>query len=951
MRACAVPRWVDLAVLAVLRGRADGNQRVLELLRGYSFVRPLGLGRFAYSDEVRAALLEEWRVERPAELRALNGRLAAHFAGRAAPTAEQRTPESAMLPSGDWALWQREALYHQLMLDPHTGMAQLRAEFDMAEAGSRLADCEALLQTALEARLDARDQLWLRYLRARLDRLALRLPAASAQLATILAMPDLEPALAAGARQTLGEVLAETGQWAGATAQYQRSLAYFEQTGDRPKVAELMLLLGQAYEGLGDDTGGWHVPDETQNPVGRALEQLWSWLQTLPFIPIIFVLRLAAIAMPQARYIGPYQNWPLIWLYRTANGWYRRSLAAFTQLGEQDGAARAELQLAEIARLFGYPADALLRLDRLRSMQAVGSPYRRARIDRGRAAALLDQGQIDDALAILVSALAVFRELGDVRGEAAVLALQGRAAAQAGDVDAALVSYRGSLARFRALGYTEAREQALYQLRAWRRRVGTGETSRRIGTILADEPEKRYVARFPSSKIVLLQILSLAALPLTLLLTAIVSPTILLERLAGSQAVFAQTYYDPVSIFGTLLILLALYAVAYAFVALTVIFFVPLNNLEREQPDYVITSPSEIEHYDSKGALAQRLRWDAIQRWLRFDQQLWRRPLPLFSGTLLMAAGQRPLLIEAITGWYASLQEDIGERLSASGSHAISEARGLRILRSASGGLLVAGAVLLLLFISGQNKWAEWLYLLPPSLYAALAVLAFSGALILIPLAYWLATCPLGWIREFQLGSRWALVIGALGLVAVLLFVVGGGAALPVPALNVGLLLWGAYLLAEALVTLLPPRFRAVRLPLIVAGLLIAGALAAPQTAALYYKQLGQAHLHNQNYSAAGRAYAQSLEFLPASQLSAAADSWNNLGISLYQSRRYTDAAKAYEQAAKLLLQEPPGTTRNRYVAALLFNRSLASRQAGDRGWTEDLQSACNLSSEFCQSR
>lgn len=953
MRACAVPRWFDLAVLAVLRDRADGNQRVLELLRGYSFVRPLGAGRFAYSAEVRVALLEEWRAARPAELHALNRRLAAHFADRAAPTADQqRLPDAAlaMLPNGDWALWQREALYHQLMLDPHAGMAQLRAEFDQAEAGARLADCEALLQTALEAPLDARDQLWLRYLRTRLDRLALRLPATSEQLTAILATPDLDSALAASARQTLGEVLAETGQWAGATALYQRSLAYFEQIDDRPKAAELMLLLGQAYAGLGDDTGGWHVPAESQNPLGRALGRLWSWLQALPFIPIVVVLRLAAIALPQARYIGPYQNWPLIWLYRTAAGWYRRSLAAFTQLGEETGAARAELQLAEIARLFGDPGDALARLDRLRAAPTAGSPYRRAWLDRGRAAALLDQGQNDAALAILAPALALFRALGDPRGEAAVLALQGRAAAQAGNVDAALASYRNSLARFRALSYTEAREQALYELRAWRRRAGPGETSRQIGAILADEPEKRYVARFPSSKIVLLQILSLAALPLTLLLTAIISPTTVLERLAGSQLVFAQTYYDPLSVFGTLLILVALYAVAYAFVALIVIFFVPLNNLEREQPDYVITSPTEIAHYDSTGALAQRLRWDAIQRWLRFDQQLWRRPLPLFSGTLLTADGERGLWIEAITGWYTSLQEDIGERLSAAGSRTVSESHGLRILRSVSGGLLAIGVTLLLLFIGGQNQWAEWLYLLPPSIYAALALLAFSGALILIPLAYWLATRPLGWIREFQQGGRWPLVVGAVGLAAVLVFVVGGGEALPVPALNVGLLLWGAYLLAESLAMRLPSRFHAARLPLIVAALLIAGALAAPQTAALYYKQLGRANLHNQNYAAAARAYAQSLELLPANQRRAAADSWNNLGIALYQARRYAEAAQAYERAAKLLLQEPAGTTRNRYVAALLFNRSLASRQAGDRGWTQDLQSACNLAAEFCQS-
>ena len=137
MRACAVPRWFDLAVLELLRGRADGNERVLELLRGYSFVRPLGAGRFAYSAEVRAALLEEWRAARPAELRALNERLAAHFAGRGAPTADQQRPPDAAIavrPGGDWALWQREALYHQLMLDPRAGMDQLRAAFDQAEA-------------------------------------------------------------------------------------------------------------------------------------------------------------------------------------------------------------------------------------------------------------------------------------------------------------------------------------------------------------------------------------------------------------------------------------------------------------------------------------------------------------------------------------------------------------------------------------------------------------------------------------------------------------------------------------------------------------------------------------------------------------------------------------------------------------------------------------------------
>src|SRR5215207_3656363 len=128
MRACAVPRWFDLAVLELLRGRADGNERVLELLRGYSFVRPIGAGRFAYSAEVRATLLEEWRAARPTELRTLHERLLAHFTGRGTPTFDQPRPPDgaiAMQPGGDWALWQREALYYQLMLDPRVGMDQL----------------------------------------------------------------------------------------------------------------------------------------------------------------------------------------------------------------------------------------------------------------------------------------------------------------------------------------------------------------------------------------------------------------------------------------------------------------------------------------------------------------------------------------------------------------------------------------------------------------------------------------------------------------------------------------------------------------------------------------------------------------------------------------------------------------------------------------------------------
>ncbi len=70
-------------------------------------------------------------------------------------------------------------------------------------------------------------------------------------------------------------------------------------------------------------------------------------------------------------------------------------------------------------------------------------------------------------------------------------------------------------------------------MRAWRRRAGPGPLSERIAALLAEEPEKRYVARFPRSQLLLLQVLSIAAIPLALLFLAIVLP---IRQYGGSPA-------------------------------------------------------------------------------------------------------------------------------------------------------------------------------------------------------------------------------------------------------------------------------------------------------------------------------------------------------------------------------------------------------------------------------
>src|SRR5262245_38184030 len=338
LRACAIPRWFDLGVLAVLRGRADGNERVLELLRGYSFVRELGDGRYAYQDVVRKALLDEWQAERPDELRAISQRLSEYFAERAqAAMPEQRTlpkgpPQPATInptPTGAWELWSREALYHQLLADPSAGMAALCAAFDQAESTYRLADAEALLQMTYGMRLSETDRLRVRYMRARLERAALRLDEAYKRLEALLGEPALDPELAAEAQETLGDVLAEQGQWARAIELYRGCLTYFQQNRQDQAAARVMLRLGEAYHGIGSTTGGWHVAAYPASDFWRAFGQAWYWLLSLPFYLVAAFLRRTPWTLPRPRYVAAYENWLLIRIYRTAQEWYGRAREAF----------------------------------------------------------------------------------------------------------------------------------------------------------------------------------------------------------------------------------------------------------------------------------------------------------------------------------------------------------------------------------------------------------------------------------------------------------------------------------------------------------------------------------------------------------------------------------------------------------------------------------------------
>jgi tetratricopeptide (TPR) repeat protein len=933
LRKVAVPRWVDASVLRALREKDDGNERVLELLQGYSFVRDLGDGRLAYHDEVRRAMLEEWQRERPEELREIHRRLYQHFSQRTTPPgspglSRPLTPEGQQLsavpmsPQAD--LLRREALYHLLWLDQARGLAELRQSFDYLAEGHRLAEAELLLRTAEETPLDDAGRRWVGYMRARVLQASLNLDAAAEQLDALQRQGGLDADLAAEVSRARGEIFAETGQWARATELYRHSLDHFAAAGNTRAAADTLLLLGEAYQGLGVSTGSWHAPEATHSPLLRAAAASWTWLLGLPFQLAIAVLGRANRALPRPAHSARYQNWLLIRLYNTARTFSIQARDAFRVLGDAAGTLRAEQRLADILLLYGYHDEARSAVEELLQRPEARDPYRKAWLQRSLAECLLACGDTAGAQALLAEALQVFKSLGDVRREATVRYLQGRAAMASGDTEAALASYAVGLERFRALRYATARERLLDELRDWKRRPDAAPAVvARVDELVAAEPEKRYVGRFIRSYLALLQVVSVMALPLAMLLMAIVAPITALAP--STSGVVSQTiFFDPARVFGVALILAPLYLAVYAAIGIAVIFVLPISRIEREQPDVIVTTPEQIARYDRKGTLALAQPWPAVRRWVALDRRLWARPMELYSRTYLEDESGRDLPIDGITSWYGELQGDIGRRLDAARNPLPREDLGYSLLRSPWGAAFGLGLLLLVLVTWSNNNWVNFGGLFPPPLAAALWFLGLSGALILAPLAYWIATRPLSVQRTLQLNERWPIVISALGAALVVSYLIPVSSVTLLPALNQAIFVWGVYVLAEALMALAAPRRRGLRIFVVAVTTLLALLLVA-RPALAHYRWL-ESYVARKQVQSGVVASADSCAAAASARSlgSAPADTYLIQGDCAAAVGDWAQAAEFYLQAAR---NAPPGSSNQ---ALALYNLSVATAYTGN---------------------
>ncbi len=815
MRRCAIPRWFDEDILAVLRDRNDGNNaKILQQVIEYSFVRQVGEGRYAFIDDVRQYLLEDWRL-RPDELHPIHQRLYTYF---------ERRMGSTMVENR--ATWLREIVSYDLLLASTTSVSpqkptagselltqtmtrverallRFRNLFDAAFNAHRMAEAEAVLLAAEEQSniLTPLVRDWLFYYRGKMNFAMVRLDAASNCFELLLKRDDLDPELKVLVALSLGDVQVEAGQWSASILSYQAALAMAKI--EPAQQAEAHLGIADAYNEIAVSAGGWHQPQIQKYPIARAFAKIFQSIAIVPMFILVSLLRRLGAAVPKPLILLRYQNWLLARIFRASREQTMAAYTIFKQQKDEVNLIRCEMRLIDIDVLFGSIDQAIALAKKSLARPGCEEPYRKARVQVTLARALIAKHDFPQAIEILNQALTVFRAVDDGRWESRALTTLGRALQVSGQAEAALNTYKAGLARARGIGSVLSRERILYELRSWRRSELSYPSE--ISTILRDEPTQRFVARFPRFLLPYLQVGQTLLIPLILVLAAIVAPTVETQTIIQASSNFvlpaADVYVFPwYRLIISPLTMLVVTGIGYSVLGLIVLWYMPMNQLRNNQPTVHIVTPEELIHQDQSGKESHRIKWPEVTEIITADRRVWKRPLMVFSRSFVRSTKQRLLRVDGITGWYNTLIYLIEKRASDAGAQINYLSADISLLRSAWGVVIGLGAALLMLMITSVNGWIPNIaQFLPATLYSIIQLISFSGVLLIGPTIFWTVIRPLRLDNEFALDERLPRLAAIIGLIVIILFAITDGAIVRVPIFSVSLFIAGVYVFSEGI--------------------------------------------------------------------------------------------------------------------------------------------------------
>ncbi|MFC9356448.1 tetratricopeptide repeat protein [Rhodococcus sp. NPDC057014] len=241
----------------------------------------------------------------------------------------------------------------------------------------------------------------------------------------------------------LGRIAQDRGDYGEADRQYARSLAIFEELGDRPGMARGYGQLGR----IAQDRGDYAEADRQYARSLAIFEELGDRAGMARGYQ-----QLGRLAQDRGD-------------YAEAERQYARALAIFEELGDRPGRARGYHQLGILAQRRGDYAEAERQYARsLAIKEELGDRAGMARGYHQLGRLAQDRGDYAEAERQYARSLAIFEELGDRPGTATGYGQLGRIAQDRGDYAEADRQYARSLAIFEELGDRPGRARGYQQL-------------------------------------------------------------------------------------------------------------------------------------------------------------------------------------------------------------------------------------------------------------------------------------------------------------------------------------------------------------------------------------------------------------------------------------------------------------------------------------------------------
>lgn len=773
LKLAAIPYWFDEPLLAALRGPADADGRthkIFERLIGFSFVSPVGEGRYTVTHDLRMLLRTHWSADRAGFAEA-NERAAKHFSAR---LAEARGPAVEE--------FEQARLYHLLGADSETGIAALRQVFETLQDVPRRAVLERLVVIAEEQRLffSPAHTVWLDYFQARLHQLYGRWDQACAALEAILRQGD-SPTLRACALRALAESLAHAEQWAQAIQLYQQALIIFEQQND-PAAALVMLDLGQAFVDMAVNVWGQR---ELQPHLRYATSQRLLDVADVPArLPILayLALELGPGVLRSTLTLARGVDWMIARLFVSGARWYRRSQQRLQAVRPVVGLPRLQERLARLYHALGHFSGAA---QVYRQLLAQSDPppgeYRRARAQLGLAHVLSEQGQWAASVPLLEQALPTMRAYEDVGRQAQAHSLLGRACANLRRADDALEHYRHALALYRQSDDVVGQTNVAHQLKEWASFSDTPAPTRKRALEQAASVELcRYLARYVHPALVAFRAVGIGAMAVVLFCaiflsirvetgaevwtSSTVSASALAAPSSTQTARIAPASWQTVHLrivpnvaIGGVLLTLSLYMLLYTALGIYLISQTSLYALQEGQAHDLSV--------DEQGLFCGRrtVLWSDVTGIVNIDRKLGRQPLAAISQTVVMSINER-IEINGSTGWYPALTAEIMRRAPDAprynfGFSVIFGWAGLVLAASLAGLAAIAALALL------QPVWLT----IGAMFYTVADLRLVSYVGMLISLMWWLVIAPLRAEIFLRPRSVWPWIVLGAGIALTLL--------------------------------------------------------------------------------------------------------------------------------------------------------------------------------------